>query len=169
MSKGIDMPIDNLVAVFNSNLWAAFNTDFVGRIFHNVRHDPSKISPEKWLSGNNYKEVLKDISIDGQCFFDVRPRESGHPMSESDVRICFMVNLSIVYPSLTRREATEQSHIDTLDIIKSSRFKPVNLIRGFEGFEEYDWGEGANQAKSDMHPHYLFRYDTELKYQIINC
>ena len=169
MSKGIDIPIDNLVAEFNSNLWTAFNTDFVGRIFHNVRFNPSRISPEKWLSGDRYKEVLKNTTIDGQCFFDVRPREDGHPVSNADVRICFMSNLAIVYPLLTRNEATEQAHIDALNIIKPSRFKVTNLIRGFEGFEEYDWGKGVSQAQSDMHPHYLFRYDTELSYQIINC
>jgi hypothetical protein len=113
--------------------------------------------------------VLKNTNYDTQCFFDVQPTE-GETIGDVhsvEVWICFMLDLSAVYPSLTRQEATEQAHRDTEELIIDSEFENPSLVRGFTGFTGYDWGDNADQAKADMHPHYCFRFSTNLNY--INC
>ena len=170
MSKGIDIPIDKLVAEFGRLLWVGFNNSFNGRVFRNERFEnfQSKISPEIHQSGTDvYLEALKDYSSDGQCFFDVQPNiETIGSVYSADVWICFMVNLKTVYPALNRIEATEQAHIDTSELINNSPFNSSEMITGFQGFIGYDWGENADQARADMSPHYLFRYTTKINYTI---
>jgi len=166
MSKGIDIPIDSLVADFTANLWTGKVNSFYGRVFRNERFEIGKISPEVWITPNNYIEVLKDYSKDAQCFFDVQPNTSiVSDIHTSDVWLCFMVDLSAIYPSLTRTEAIQQVQKDVKDLIMMSQFTINGLVTGFEGFKDYDWGENqANQAKSDMSPHYLFRYNLSITY-----
>ena len=172
MSKGIDIPIDALVAVFNSNLWSTKNNSFYGRVFRNERFGsfPSVISPEVYISADQPAlEVLKNDSYDAQCFFDVQPNDpiAGGSIHTSTVWICFMVNLVALYPTLTRTEATEQVHRDAERIIEHSKFDIDGLVRGFEGFTSYDWGGDSYQAKADMHPNYCFRFNTKIEY--VNC
>jgi hypothetical protein len=172
LSKGIDIPIDSLVADFNAALWTGKNNQFYGRVFRNERFEDfgSKISPEVWISSNEPAvEVLKDNNYDAQCFFDVQPIE-GETIGDVhsvEVWICFMLDLLAVYPSLTRQQATEQAHMDTEELILDSAFENPSLVRGFTGFTGYDWGNNADQAKADMHPHYCFRFSTNLNYT--NC
>lgn len=171
MSKGIDIPIDRLVAEFNSDLWNGFNTSFYGRVFRNERvvSLPPKISPEIWTSATDYIEVLKDDRFDAQCFFDVQPNETIEgTIHTAKVWICFMVDLAKLYPTLTRTEATEECHREVEEIIGASQFRIENMVRGFDGFETYDWGENM-QSDVDWQPNYLFRFDTELVYVNKNC
>ena len=172
MSKGIDIPIDSLVAIFNSDLWSGKNNQFYGRVFRNERFADfgSKISPEIWLSADKPAvELLKNDGYNAQCFFDVQPteNESVGDVHNADVWICFMVDLISIYPELTRQEATEQVHRDAEILILDSEFENPSLVRGFTGFTGYDWGDNADQAKADMHPHYCFRFNTDLEY--VNC
>ncbi len=176
MSRGLDIPIDNLLALFVSHLWAS-NTkrQFFGRVFRNERFEnfQSKISPEVWISINEpAKEVLKNDNYDAQCFFDPQPNETitNGDVHTATVRICFMVKLFELYPLLSRQEATEQVHTDAEELIaESSEFTNVGLVRGFTGFTDYDWGDpgSADQARSDMNKNYLFRFDANVEY--INC
>lgn len=167
MSIGIDRQIDDLLSVFNSHLWAGKDNAFYGRVFRNERGEDNLISPEVWLSPDHYIEVLKDYSKDGQCFFDVQPTIPIEAfISDAVVWICFMVNLAEVYPTLTRTEATEQAHRDTIRLIDSSPFEVTELITGITGFSDYDWKDSP-QAKADMSPHYLFRFTTSINY--VNC
>lgn len=166
MSKGIDIPIDSLVTDLTANLWTSNVRSFYGRVFRNERFEIGKVSPEIWLTPNHYIEVLKDYSKDAQCFFDVQPNTSiVSDVHTSDVWLCCMVNLSAIYPLLTRTEATMQVQKDVKDLLLMSQFTINGLITGFEGFNGYDWGEDrTNQAKSDMSPHYLFRYNLSITY-----
>jgi hypothetical protein len=166
MSKGIDIPINKLLGDIAAYLWNGKTNSFFGRVFRNERGD--SISPEIWINTTKYIEVLKDTEFDGQCFFDVQPTDSvDSNVHNATVWICFMVDLNKVYPLLTRTEATEQAHIDTQSIIIDSMFEITGLIRGFDGFSTYDWGS-EGQARADMSPHYLFRFNTSLEYNI-NC
>ena len=110
---------------------------------------------------------MKDYNKDAQCFFDRQPDipfESG--TQNAVVWICFMLDLSKVYPTLTRTEATEQAHFDTHKLIENSPFEITGLITGITGFSDYDWKDSP-QARADMSPNYLFRYTTEIEY--VNC
>lgn len=168
MSKGIDIPIDNLVSDFTANLWTTKSRSFYGRVFRNERN--GSVSPEIWITPNTYKEVLKDKRFDAQCFFDVQPNEpiTDSLVHASTVWCCFMVNLATVYPTLTRTEATEKAHVEVEEIIHDNRIQIDGLIRGIEGFTGYDFGENS-QAKADMSPHYLFRFNLRINYETNNC
>ena len=171
MSKGIDIQINKLVMLFTGKLWTGKNNQFYGRVFRNERFEnfQSKVSPEVYISEKEpAKEVLKDYNFDSQCFFDVQPIDSViADAHESTVWICFMVNLSKVYPTLTRTEATETAHRDSERLILDSKFDITGLTRGFAGFTDYDWGTDNSQAKADMYPHYCFKFITKIIY--VNC
>lgn len=171
MSKGIDREIDNLVSAFNSYLWSDYSdyTSFYGRVFRNQRGEGSNIVPEihNGLNRNDYTEVLKNYNKYGQCFFDVQPTiPISSNIGTATVWICFMLDLQKIYPTLTRTEATQQAHDDTMEIIEDSPFEITELVTGFDGFTGYEWDE-SGFAKADMSPHYLFRFTTQIEF--INC
>jgi len=169
MSKGIDISIDQLLADFITYLWVGKVRSFYGRIFRNERFDIGKISPEIWITPDNYIEVLKDYKYDAQCFFDVQPNETVNTyIHSSDVWLCFMVNLKKIYPLLTRTEATERIQTDVEQLLINSNFTITGMVRGYEGFKGYDFGSNP-QAKADMSPHYLFRFNLKSTYINSNC
>ena len=158
MSKGIDIPIDELVGYFNTYLWTDKVRSFYGRVFRTERD--GKISPEVQIAGTEkYVKVLKDTAKHAQCFFDVQPNPiNSKDIYTADIWLCMMVNLSKLYPSLSRAEAQDQVQRDVMDLLMSSQFE-VTGITGGEGFTGYDWGEDSTaQAKADMSPNYLFKY-----------
>jgi len=169
MSKGIDISIDQLLSDFNTYLWTGKVRSFYGRVFRNERFEIGKISPEVWITPDSYIEVLKDYSKDAQCFFDVQPNETVNTyIHSSDIWLCFMVNLKAIYPLLTRIEATERIQTDVEQLLINSNFTIVGMVRGFEGFKGYDFGENP-QSKADMSPHYLFRFNLKSTYINSNC
>jgi len=170
MSKGIDISIDSLFADFTANLWTDKVRSFYGRVFRNERFEIGKISPEVYISANEpAREVLKEYKYDAQCFFDVQPNIAiNFDIHTAEVWVCFMVNLQAIYPSLTRTEATEQVHKDVKDLILMSQFNISGLVTGFQGFNGYDFGDVA-YAYSDMHPHYLFRFNLNITYVNSSC
>ena len=169
MSKGIDISINPLLTDFQTYLWTDKVRSFYGRVFRNERLEVGKISPEIWISTTNYIEVLKDYSKDAQCFFDVQPNETVNTyIHSSDIWLCFMVNLQTIYPNLTRTEATERIQTDVEQLLINSNFTITGMVRGFEGFKGYDFGENP-QAKADMSPHYLFRFNLRSTYINSNC
>ena len=162
MSKGIDIPIDALLADFTAYLWNSNVRAFYGRVFRNERD--GKISPEIWLSADKYIDVLKDVSKDAQCFFDVQPNTTmDSDVCTASVWLCFMVNLTKLFPSLIRTEATEKAQEDVISLIMSSQFTidKNGLIPGFTGFKDYYWDDAS---KADMSPHYLFRFNLQTIY-----
>lgn len=167
---GVDKNIDQAVSDLKSSLWIGNETAFYGRCFRNEKRGQigTVIKPEVYTSSTDYVEVLTDDTKAGQCFFDVQPTNGSdeNGVYSADTWICFMVNLSKVYPSLTRTEGTEQAHTDAEEIL-SQHFNITGLVRGFEGFKGYDFG-GEHQAHVDMHPYYLFRFNTNIKYNNSN-
>ncbi len=165
MSKGIDIAIDALLADFNTYLWTTKVRSFYSRASRNVKADSSKVRPEVWSSENKYIDVLKDSSKDAQCFFDVQPLlANSKDIFTADVWLCFMVNLTSLYPSLSRSEAQDQVQRDVIDLLMSSQFE-ITGMTGAEGFTGYDWGEDTNvQVKADMSPNYLFKYTLQVTY-----
>lgn len=162
MSKGIDISIDALLVDFTAGLWTSNVRAFYGRVFRNERF--GKVSPEIWVTPDNYTEVLKDTSKDAQCFFDVQPNvQMAADVCTADVWLCFMVNLAKLYPALVRQEATEEVHADVKRLLMQSQLEIKGLITGFTGFSGYDWGDSA-QNKADMSPHYLFKFELKITY-----
>lgn len=169
MSKGIDISINQLLTDFQTYLWTDKTRSYYGRVFRNERFEVSKISPEIWITPDNYIEVLKDYSKDAQCFFDVQPNETVNTyIHSSEIWLCFMVNLKAIYPNLTRTEATERVQTDVEQLLINSNFTITGMVRGFEGFRNYDFGENP-QYKADMSPHYLFKFNLRSTYINSNC
>lgn len=166
MSLGIDYHIDHLVDVFNSKLWVTKNRYFIGRIFRNMKD--SKIVPSKSIDGTNeYEIALKNDNYDAQCFFDVLPEETIlNGVHHATVHVCFMVNLSAIYPILNRLDATEKVHADIEFLLKRLRIDFTELVRGVKSFEDYDM---EDVSINDMSPHYLFRYTIKINYNNSNC
>jgi len=167
---GIDKHINMAVEDLNANLWFGKNTSFYGRCFRNEKRGQigTVIKPELYTSANDYVDVLLDDTKGGQCFFDVQPTNPSdeNGIYSSETWACFMVNLTTVYPTLNRTEATEQAHTDAEEIL-NNHFPITGLVRGFEGFKGYDWG-ADHQAHVDMQPYYLFRFNLTIKYNNSN-
>ena len=160
MSKGIDIPIDALVAKFTSKLWAGKTNVFKGRI-QRVTDNNGNLRP-KWFdpSSNRYTDVLLQKSNASTSFFDVQPTEEYDNRFIADVWICFAINLKTLYPAITER-ATEYAHEDVLKIIKkNSSFKPTGLVRGLDAFSEYN----LVKESDNMNQFYLFRWNTTISY-----
>ena len=158
MSKGIDTPIDALVAKFTSDLWTANTNVFRGRIQRTVRDGGT--FPEWYNSvSKRYEDVLLNKFVDSTVFFDVQAAEKYDNRFIADVWICFSVNLKKLYPLISER-ATEYAHEDALKVIRKTSFKPVGLVRGLDAFNEYK----LVKESDNMNQFYLFRWNTVVKY-----
>ena len=161
MSKGVDIPIDALVAKFVSKLWtgAGITNNFKGRIQRTIRGGEE--IPEWYNSTTkDYEDVILSDKVDSTCFFDVQSAEEYDNRFIADVWICFAINLKTLYPAITER-ATEYAHEDVLKIIKkNSSFKPTGLVRGLDAFSEYN----LVKESDNMNQFYLFRWNTTISY-----
>lgn len=159
----IDVSIDRLKAKFTSDLWNTKSPTFFGRVFRNERN--GDVIPERYISDNEYQDVLLRDYISALGFFDVQPNEKYEGYFVSDVWICFSVNLTKLYPSLSRTEATETVHNDVLKLInRIGGWKVTGLVRGLPAFSDYSRVKDSD----NLHPNYLFRFNTQVKYPI-NC
>jgi len=169
MSQGIDVPINALVTRLRAKLWTTKTVDFNGRVFRNERivNDETVIIPETYISSTEYKkDVVFNDRKDAGCFFDVLPeRTFENGLYTAKVWICFYVNLVEVYPLDTTERVTEAIHKDVHDQVNGTRFNITGLTTGIEAFSEYD----LKQVKIDMHPYYVFRFDTEINFRINEC
>lgn len=164
---GIDIPIQRLVANFTNRLWINNNCDYSGRIYDNEIIENDRvlgIRPELYDSGINYKEKLLNNNIDATTFF--RITNNNIEGGTADVSIYFSVNLVKLYTNITTERADEYAINDARNIILYSEFEIKQLIRGGKAFSDYF---ESKQSKHDMHPYYLFRFDTELNYNTIDC
>jgi len=159
MSYGIDIPIDNLVLKFISELWTDKNNVFKGRIQRTIKSDGTY--PE-WFNPNtgDYEDVLLNDAVDSVCFFDVQSNEDYTSRFNADVWICFAINLKTLYPLISER-ATEYAHKDAIDIIKRfSSFKPTGIVRGLDAFNDYK----LVKITDNMNKFYLFRVNAKIVY-----
>jgi hypothetical protein len=170
MSAGIDIPIDTLVASFTANLWTTKNCQFYGRVFRSERKvafpkqyegEMIKIQPLYYVNGKAV-DPLKNDGKDAQCFVDVMPsRKMFADVIEAECRVMFMVNLTAIYPALSRTESIEQVMADVKRQIMFSGFDIIQMVSGYTAFNEYGWSE---DALSDLQDNHLFRYDLKLTY-----
>ena len=165
---GIDIPIEEITTLQTSKLWVGKSVTFRGRIYRNEKgaaHE-SFIIPEFYdYDIGDYRNVETDDLLGGIGFVDVLPNSSINGLASAEVRFCFAVNLDLLYPAAGER-ATEQAHRDVYRILVGSSFKLTQLVRGAPAFSDYGFTE---QTKMDMHPFYLFRFDTNLDYEIDIC
>ena len=96
MAKGIDIQIERLRSHFEDKLFPVNACDWFGRIFRNVKE--GEVVPERFVSGRNDPDVLLNDTKDLTCFFDVQPSENYNNVFNSQVWICFSVNLVKLYP-----------------------------------------------------------------------
>lgn len=162
MSKGIDIPIDALITDMNNYLWLGKANQFYGRVYRNELNDV--IQPLYYI-GDEAVDALKDDRKDAQCFVDVQStRKMFADVIEAECRICFMVSLSGLYPSLNRSEAVEQVMADVKDLLMSSQFEIIQMVSGVDAFADY---KSPDTNLADMAGNHLFRFDLKLIYQ--NC
>jgi len=161
MSKGIDVPIARLNALFASYLWAGNSYTRYGRIDRVQQEDGKSIIPRAYDSAS--KKYI-DVLLNGRgnlSFFDVQPKEKYEGgLFTAEVWICFAVNLETLYPSVVTERATEYAHDDALKVINKSAFKVTGLVRDYTAFNDYE----LVKTGDDMNQYHLFRFDTEVKY-----
>ena len=158
MSKGIDIPIEELISKFTSNLWTGFDTIYRGRIQRNERD--GDVIPE-WFNPdtNEYEDILLNDKVDATVFVDVQPEEDYTSRFSANVAICFAINIKTLYPSVTER-ATEYAHADAMSVIKKTKFKPNKLIRGLDAFKDYK----LVKQTDNMNQFYLFKIEATIVY-----
>lgn len=165
MAKGIDIQIERLTYRFEEKLWTDVSSDsidYFGRIYRNERD--GDVIPQRFVSGNEYKDILLNDKKAVTCFFDVQPEESYEFQFNANVWILFAVNLKTLYPSVTDR-ATEYAHEDVIrEIKKIGGWSVTGLVRGLPAFADYSLVKDSD----DMQPFYLFRIICEVKYPL-NC
>jgi len=162
---GVDIPIERLRLSFESNLWNGKNNKFFGRCFRNERNDD--LIPEVIVSGNEYQEVLLQDFNDSTVFFDVEPeREStSNTRVDAKIGIYFAVDLSALYPSLSRNDATETAYNDVINLINLAGFDVKSIISGFESYATWGYDEASRDSMSSYH---LFKINTLVNYNL-NC
>lgn len=158
--KGIDVEIKRMTDWLTAKLWTDKTVAINGRIFRNQKN--GETIPEKYVSGIDYQDVLLDDTKDAIIFFDVQPNETFDGNFNSDVWVCFAVNLSKLYSSVTTERATEYAHEDAVKWIQK-RWTITGLVRGFPAFSEYS----RVKESDNFHPFYLFRINTTVKYKKI--
>ena len=159
MSKGIDIVIDELIADFTAELWTGTTRQFYGRVY---RHEIEGAIRPLYYIGTEAVDCLKDDRKAAQCFVDVQPtRNMFADVIEAECRVCFMVDLSIVYKLLGRSEAIEQVMQDVVDVLMSSQFETIQMISGADSFADYKWNE---TALADLSGNHLFRFDLKTIY-----
>lgn len=159
MSKGVDIPIDALIDQLNSGLWIDKTCQFYGRVFRNMID--GKIQPLYYIEDEGI-DPLKDDQKDAQCFVDVMPtRKMFADIIEAEVRILFMVNLSALYPGISRTESIEQVMQDVIEELMQSQFETVQMVSGYNAFDDYIWKEDTS---TDIGYDHVFRFDLKLTY-----
>ena len=163
MSKGIDILIEKAKTRLSSKLFLTNDCDWFGRIHRNVKQ--GETIPERFISGKNDLDVLLNDTKDLTCFFDVQPAENYSNVFNSEVWVCFSVNLAKLYPTVTTERATEYVHEDVINELKKvGGWKVTGLVRGLPAFSEYS----KVKESDNRHPFYLFRINCDVKYPI-NC
>lgn len=159
MSKGIDIPIDALIAQLTANLWTANTRQFLGRVYRNAID--GKIQP-LYYTGTEDIDVLKDDRKDAQCFVDVMPtRNMFADVIEAECRICFMVDLSALYPTVSRSEAVERVMADVIYELTHSEFVITQMVSGYTAFDDYIFSEDTS---TDVGLDHVFRFDIKTTY-----
>lgn len=160
MSKGVDLPIDALIAQLTAGLWADKNTQFYGRVFRNMTN--GKIQPIYYINTKEGIDPLKDDRKDAQCFVDVMPtRKMFSDVIEVECRILFMVSLSALYPGVSRVESIEQVMQDVTEELMQSQFETTQMVSGYNAFDDYIWKEDTS---TDIGLDHVFRFDLKLIY-----
>lgn len=152
----IDTIIADTLTDLNARLWASNTKLYSGRIFRNFVNE-SGIIPTVTTANDKYVEVLKDKRYDVQCFFDVLPNgEMIGTMEKNVIRAMFMVNLTALYPTSTRAEATELAKKEVFNLLSCNFDQVTGFISGRTSFADYDF---VGKELADMSPHFLFRFD----------
>ena len=145
--------------------WGTDKIDAYGRIYKNEKNQ--MIVPEVFdVSLNGYKEVL----YNGQsCFFFID--DDNHVCEDEDhefttnVKICFMLNLSDLKASTERVDSDVKRDVVTFLTDNDYHFK----LKGYEkGLDNVLNGFNTEKIKqSDIHPYHVFAIETAFSYSII--
>ena len=162
---GIDVPIAILRQSFADNLWTSVTgKEFYARVFTNLNKNKQLIG-EVLQSGNEYKDVQFNDTLNMVSFFDVGDTVSNvdpDNQTTQDVGIVFAVKLTAIYSSISYR-ATEEVYRDVLNVISNTstlEIVPNEIIRGLNAYGNLST-EGLLQY--NMQPWHTFRINTEMK------
>lgn len=161
--KGVDVPIQLLQTILDSELWPTATVEVYGRVFEFEQSDQMKAVV--YTSGNDYLEVLQDDNKDATVFFHLMSDvtiESGQHSCQ--VGIVFSVNLEKLYP-LGGGYRTEYVEADALKIIENSPFIAESIVKGSEAFQPFT----VESERVSMYPFYAFRVVTRVSYLPETC
>ena len=155
---GVDKDIERARGILNANI---SGLTMYGRAFRNYKVD--KNIPSLYLSNNEYREILFEDNENLGFFYEmpnINVPVSGY--GEAEIYVCFAVNLSELYPSVTER-ADQYLIRDVINSLDSTPFQPNRLVTGHEAFDLWDL-----EKLNNVHPYYLLRVECNLKYSF-NC
>lgn len=162
---GIDIPIQDLQTKLHDDLiatWGITTAQYYcyGRVYINPLKEG--LSFETYEGSGEYIDVLPGDSIPARSFF-VWEESAYDEKYTAEIGIIFFVNVSVLKSSIAHR-ADEEVRKDVHDILRKEPFgfKISRLVTGINNvFPEY-----RKLKYDDMQPYHVFKFITELKYQI---
>jgi len=159
---GIDKKIQKLQTKLYSSLGFS-DFEGYGRVYVDTQKD--SIKPIFFVSGNDYKEVLLNDSINGKFFFvEDDETDSEMTMSTTKVDVIFLVNLSKLYPDIPYR-ADEEFRQQVYRVLKKSRYFFLSDIKITKGIDAL---KGFKTNLIDMQPYHFVKFSGEISYQLDN-
>lgn len=145
--------------------WGTDKIDAYGRVYKNEKE--GKIIPQVYNSTS--KNYLRVFYNGKSCFFFVD--DDNHPCIDYDhefttnVKICFMLNLSDLKTSTERVDADVKKDVVTFLTENDAQYRVKDYIKGIDNvFNEFDT---SSLKKPDMQPYHVFAINTEFSYSVI--
>lgn len=162
---GIDIPIQDLQTKLHDDLIATLGITSAqyycyGRVYVNPQKEGLVF--ETYEGSGEYIEVLPGDEIPLRSFF-VWEESSYDDKYAGEISLIVFANLTVLKSLITHR-ADEEIHKDYHDILRKEPFgfKIVRLVTGINNvFPDY-----RKLKYDDMQPYHVFKFITELKYQI---
>jgi hypothetical protein len=171
---GIDIPVQAFQTMLYNKLrtlWSVEYTEFAmyGRAYRNQNKDG--YSPEVYIGGNEYQEVLFDDTLKASSFFGIGESIKVQNLNTvAEVFLIFMVNLDKIKPDTTRQDEEARIDVEKLCRHKLLGFTLTGIVTGIDNvFREYS-GFGKEKIKfMDQNPWHCFRLNFDLLYDINKC
>lgn len=170
----IDIDIQRLqIAIYDALLpvWSQaanfVEIDAYGRIYRNEK-DPGVVVPEIWLpSENQYREVYFDNRVSAHVFFiDGQLHTTEDQLRyETDLKICFMVNLRHLNDIAERADAqVQRDAVTAVREFRGTEFRITGIQTGIDNvFSGFETG-GIKREQTDQQPLHVFSINGQFGY-----
>jgi hypothetical protein len=161
--KGIDVVINGMQTILETLSWT--NYEIYDRAYKNETNEAVKY--ERFVSGNDYQDVLTDDGFSATSFFTVSDNATYEERWNATVSIIFQLKLTDLYPLVAHR-ADEEAHNEVAVLLQNDpRFELTRLTKGIRNVYS-ELGYGANKF-DDLNPYHVFKVDLSVNYDQDCC